>query len=262
MRRWTGWVDALLPVGLGLAGLVRFEAGTWFAALGVAWGSLLALVLGGAAVTTWFAERASVRIQGARRKPAPMAQEAFETARAMFVAACFAAWPLCLHLTGQPTGMVWGLAAAGHSAPVVVGWTLLGIVAMDAWLYWKHRILHLRVLFDFHKAHHAFRDPTPLAGFAVAPVEAVLTFWPILLLCLPWAVHWAPLYIATVSGFVVLNFYLHCGVEVPVLERACKALWLNSSVHHNVHHAKVNVHFGEASFLWDRLCGTEQESKV
>lgn len=257
MRRWTWWVDTLLPVVLALAGLVRFEPLPWFQALGLVFGILIVLVLGSAAIATWFAERAARRIQGPRRKPPPMAQEAFETTRAMFIAACLAAWPLNLHWSGQPTGMVWDLTAAGHSAPLILGGTWVGVVVMDAWLYWKHRILHSHVLFDFHRAHHAFRDPTPFAGFAVAPVEALLTFWPILLLCLPWAVHWAPVYRALVLGFVWLNLYLHCGVEVGALERLCKALRLNSSAHHNVHHARVNVHFGEASFVWDRLCGTE-----
>ena len=74
--------------------------------------------------------------------------------------------------------------------------------------------------------------------------------------------HWGPLYITLVSGFILLNFYLHCGVQVPLLERACKLAFLNSSAHHNVHHAKVGVHFGEASFLWDRLCDTEQKPTV
>ena len=61
-------------------------------------------------------------------------------------------------------------------------------------------------------------------------------------------------------GFVGLNLYLHCGVEVPALERLCRASLLNSSAHHNVHHARVGVHFGEASFVWDHLCGTEQDA--
>lgn len=261
MRRWTWWVEVSLPVGLAVVGLLRFEPWPWFAAIGLVFFGLATFVLGSAAVATWMADRALHRLQGPRRKPPPIAHEAFETARAMFVAACLAAWPLNLHWLGQPTGMVWDLGAAGHSVPVVLGGTLAGVVAMDAWLYWKHRILHTRALFDFHRAHHAFRDPTPFAGFAVAPVEALLTFWPILLLCLPWAVHWAPVYVGLVVGFVLLNLYLHCGVEVPALERLCKALALNSSVHHNVHHAKVNLHFGEASFLWDRLCGTEQPAE-
>jgi sterol desaturase/sphingolipid hydroxylase (fatty acid hydroxylase superfamily) len=259
-RRWTWWVDAALPVGLAGAGLMWFDPQVWALAVGGLFVGLAGSVLGGAAVVTWLAERVSARLQGPRRGPPPVAQEAFETARAMFIAACLGAWPICLHLAGEPIGLVWALPAG--EAPAVLLGTGLGVVAMDAWLYWKHRLLHSRALFGFHKAHHAFRDPTAFAAFAVAPVEALLTFWPILLLCFPWAVHWAPVYVGLVVGFVLLNFYLHCGVEVPALERACRALRLNSSVHHNVHHAKVGVHFGEASFVWDRLCGTEDKAAV
>jgi lathosterol oxidase len=136
---------------------------------------------------------------------------------------------------------------------------LLGVVAMDAWLYWKHRLLHTRLLFPFHKAHHHFRDPTPFAGFAVAPVESLLTFWPILLLCVPGAVHWAPMYFALVVGFVVLNLYLHSGVTYRFVEATLPRLFLNTSAFHNVHHSHANANFGEAMVLWDRICKTRLE---
>ena len=164
-RSWTWWVDLLLPFALAGAGLLVFPAGIWLPAVALVAIGLFVAVLGGAAVVTFIAERATVRLQGPRRKRPPYLNEAFETARAMFVAACLAGWPLSLHWTGHPTGMVWDLSAAGLSPWLVVGGTLVGVVAMDAWLYWKHRILHSKLLFGFHKAHHTYRDPTAFAGF-------------------------------------------------------------------------------------------------
>jgi lathosterol oxidase len=129
-------------------------------------------------------------------------------------------------------------------------------VLVDAMTYWKHRLLHTRLFFPFHKHHHLFRDPTPFAGFAVGPVETLLTFWPLLLVCFPVAKHFAPLYFTAIISFVLLNLYLHCGVTFIWLEKVLPRIGLNSSAWHNVHHSDVNANFGEVSFYWDKFCKT------
>jgi lathosterol oxidase len=136
--------------------------------------------------------------------------------------------------------------------------TLVAVIALDAWLYWKHRLLHTPALFGFHRAHHVYRDPTAFSGFAVGPVEAVLTFWPLVFLAVPQAPHYAPVYFALVAGFILLNFYLHCGVASRLLEATLPRLSINSSAFHNRHHANAEVNFGEALTLWDRLLGTRE----
>jgi lathosterol oxidase len=250
-------IDAVVPVLLTAAGFLHPESpGTWFSSLAFSFAVLALPVLAGAGLVTLLSRHFGQRIQGPRLKPAPIAREAFETARAMYVAACLMAWPLTQWRLGHSTGLVWSLDERGVSVAQVVLQSFLGVMVIDAWLYWKHRLLHTRALFGFHKAHHAFRDPTAFASFAVAPVEALLTFWPILFLCLPQAVHWAPLYFALVVGFVNLNFYLHCGVTLSWVEKTLPRIFLNTSAFHNVHHARANTHFGEALYLWDVLCGT------
>lgn len=205
--------------------------------------------------------RRGARIQGERRRPPKLRQEIFETSRAMLVVACMAAWPVTQHRLGLPTGLTWSIDQSG-------GWALtilqmyLGIVAIDAWTYWKHRMLHTRLMFGFHRQHHAFRDPTPFAGFAIGPLEAVLTFWPLLFLLWPKAVHFAPLYFTAIGSFVVLNLYLHCGVTFRWAEWLLPRLLLNSSAWHNVHHADATANFGEVSFIWDRLLGTSREAQA
>lgn len=49
------------------------------------------------------------------------------------------------------------------------------VLGADMWTYWKHRSLHSRILWVFHKSHHAYHDPTCFAGFALHPVEGLLT---------------------------------------------------------------------------------------
>lgn len=180
-----------------------------------------------------------------------------QSATGLSVGGIMAAWPLTLWWAGVPTGFTWSLEeASGGSLLLVLAQFLLGIVLVDAWTYWKHRLLHLKPLFAFHSAHHGYRDPTPHAAFAIGPVEALLTFWPLWIACIPAAKHFLPVYAGVVVGFVVLNLYLHAGVTFPWAERLIPKLGLNSSAWHNIHHQRVDANFGEVSFVWDRLMGT------
>ncbi len=212
-----------------------------------------------AAITYRFSEQYGSRIQGQRKKLPPIAQEAFGSIRAMFVVSCMAAWPVGLYRIGMPTGLVWTVQEMGLSWWMVVLEMYLGIIAVDAMTYWKHRLLHTRAFFPFHKHHHSFRDPTPFAGFAVGPLETLLTFWPLLLICFPPAKHFAPLYFSAIVGFVFLNLYLHCGVTFNWLEKLLPRIGLNSSAWHNIHHSDVNANFGEVSSIWDKVCKTSRQ---
>jgi len=151
-------------------------------------------------------------------------------------------------------------ALGGFSDPIVL--FIASLFVLDAWLYWKHRLLHTRFFFRFHREHHTFRDPTAFAGFAVGPVESLLTFWPIVLMAIPEAIHYGPLYLSLVIGFVLLNLYLHCGVTVRAFEAVLPPLLFNTSAFHNRHHANAEVNFGEAFTIWDRLCKTRAEDRA
>jgi lathosterol oxidase len=249
-------IDSAVPPVLLAAGLLSADPLLWYSSFGILWGILLLLVVGGAALSNQGTKLAKQRIQGPRRKPAPVWREAFESGRAMFVMATLAAWPMAQWRAGHPTGMVLDLEAHGIVWWHVVVQTVVGVFAVDGWLYLKHRLLHTRALFGFHRQHHAFRDPTALAGFGVGPVESVMTFWPVLILCIPEATHWAPLYFGLVLGFVVLNFYLHCGVTLSWVEAVLPRLMLNTSAFHNIHHSHANANFGEPMFLWDLVFKT------
>jgi lathosterol oxidase len=250
--------DLGVLVGLSAAGLACPQGAlVFYRSLLVGFAGIAGSVLTGAFLVTWLGERAAHRLQGPRRRPAFVLRGARDTALAAWVAACLLAWPLSRMHAGEPTGLVWSLADAGGGARVALQ-TAAAVLALDAWLYWKHRLLHTRWLFAFHRAHHVYRDPNALAGFAVGPVESLLTFWPVVLVALPQAIHWAPLYFALVGGFILLNFYLHAGVASRVLEATLPRLYVNTSAFHNRHHANAEVNFGEALTLWDHLCGTRE----
>jgi len=193
-------------------------------------------------------------------KPAKRLAEYAESMRAMAVFAGFAAWPRLLFVQHRPTALHFSLAAAQPEAPtslaLYVGKLLLVTLLVDAYMYFKHRALHLPSLFRFHKQHHAFVSPTPFAAFAVAPVEAALTFAPVLALCLPEAPVWAHAYGVWTACFVLLNLYLHSGVSVSVFE-GLRSVGLNSAEFHDRHHESGgSVNFGELCFIWDYFLGT------
>lgn len=252
------FIDIGVLIVLPALGLLHAQPGVWFTNFAVLFAILAGSVLGSAWVVTNWAEKRAKRIQGPRRKPPMIAQEAFITAQAMWVMAALANWPLTAYRLGEPTGFTWTLEGTGWSPLGITLVTLLGVVAVDAWTYWKHRALHTDWLFGFHRDHHRFRDPSAFAGFAVGPFEALWTFCPVLAVWHPQATTWGPLYFALVGGFVLLNFYLHCGVEVRLFERLIPKLGVNTSAYHNVHHSHVNANFGEVAWVWDRICKTRK----
>jgi lathosterol oxidase len=251
------WIDRAVLAALSLAGLLHPESPrVWFGCLALGFAGIALPVLAGAGLVAWASTRAPVRLQGPRRLPSLILRGVRDTAGAAWIAACLLAWPLTRLALHHPIGLVWSLDQAGGSAARLALQTGAGLLAMDAWLYWKHRLLHTRLLWGFHRAHHVYKDPTALASFAVGPVESLLTFWPILLLSIPQATHWAPLYFALIGGFIALNFYLHCGVALRALEATLPRIYVNTSAFHNLHHADARVNFGEALTVWDRLCRT------
>lgn len=252
------WVERGVLVTLVLAGLLCPQGpALYYGALVVAFLGIAGVVLAGAGLTTWISERSGDRLQGPRRLPRFALRAARDTAIAAFVASCLLAWPLARIWGGEPHGLVWTLEEAGGFWTVLLG-NLAAVVALDAWLYWKHRLLHLKWMFPFHRAHHGYRDPTSFSSFAVGPVESVLTFWPIVLLAFPATPHYAPVYFGLVGGFVTLNLYLHCGVASKLVEAVLPKIGLNTSAFHNRHHADAQVNFGEALVVWDHLMGTHE----
>jgi sterol desaturase/sphingolipid hydroxylase (fatty acid hydroxylase superfamily) len=148
-------------------------------------------------------------------------------------------------------------------------WWLVASVSLtllihDAYFYWIHRLMHLPKLYRrFHLLHHKSVNPSPWAAYAFHPAESVLEVGIIPLLLFTVPLH--PLsFWAFVTLMLVFNIYGHLGYELFSKKTYTHPIgrWLNSSVHHNLHHEKFQGNYGLYFTIWDRLCGTLREDSV
>jgi lathosterol oxidase len=175
------------------------------------------------------------KMQPAGRATPPLLTEALDSIRAMWVFAGLAAWPMMMYIDGQEMGLVFTLAEAmpgwplAHALPLYVLQLVALTLVVDAYSHLKHKSMHSGVLWEFHKTHHTYRDPSPFAAFAVHPVEAFLTFVPVLGMCRAELPVWAHAYGVWVAAWTLINLYLHSGYEIPALERALAPFFINTS---------------------------------
>lgn len=148
------------------------------------------------------------------------------------------------------------------------GWLLLSVpltlLLHDAYFYWAHRLMHHPRLYRrVHLLHHKSVNPSPWAAYAFHPLEAIMEagIVPILLVAMP--LH--PLaFWAFVTLMLAFNVYGHLGYELFPKKLYTHPLgrWINSSVHHNLHHEKFQGNYGLYFTIWDRLCGTLRPDSV
>jgi Delta7-sterol 5-desaturase len=133
------------------------------------------------------------------------------------------------------------------------------IVAHDAYFYWTHRLMHLPRLYPyFHRTHHRSVTPTPFAAYAFDIPEALLmsAFTPLWLLFVP--MHGLGLFLF-MAFMIVRNVMGHAGVELMPRALADSSWfgWINTTTHHDLHHASFHHNYGLYFTWWDRLMGTE-----
>eukprot|EP00043_Microstomoeca_roanoka_P029330 m.21503 g.21503 ORF g.21503 m.21503 type:complete len:301 (+) comp9126_c0_seq1:422-1324(+) len=283
-QRQSWWLGHIVPAALALAGLVHPDRSMFYSSLWLSFFWISVVNLGVSTLIHVFLQFSSFRKlqaearqkqlehlqQRQQQSPSPaqspqlpslMDTKAaiFEATRAAFTAACLVAWPVSQMRLGQETAFASTLEEAspfGVPALYVVK-IIVGVLAADAYNYWKHRLLHHPSVWAIHRTHHQFKDPNTFAGFAIHPIEALLTFFPVLFVCQTFLKLWWSWHVPVIALFTALNFYLHCGFEITVLEKFLNPLLINTSTFHNVHHEKTTRHFGEMMTLWDRLCGTD-----
>ncbi len=151
-----------------------------------------------------------------------------------------------------------------YFVPDAYGWwylpvSLLALILIhDTYFYWLHRWMHHPRLFRMlHKVHHQSYNPTPWAALSFHPLEAILeiAIIPVVICVMP--VHpvvlllfatWSLLF--NVLGHLGYELFPKGFVEHPI------GKWINTSTHHNLHHARSRCNFGLYFNWWDRWMGT------
>lgn len=116
-----------------------------------------------------------------------------------------------------------------------------------------------KVLWNIHKKHHLFPNPTPFSVLSDHPLDMFIKSSPMLWLPLMFPV-WD---FTLLAWFGFVNFlygaYLHSGFEFPFLP-ARDSQYLISSWHHNIHHTlHIGKNFGFFTRFMDIIFGTKYD---
>ena len=141
---------------------------------------------------------------------------------------------------------------------------LLTLFLHDTYFYWMHRFMHHpRVYKRVHLVHHKSVNPSPWTSYSFHVYESFLEalIAPIIFCLVP--LHPLALILYTTISFG-FNVYGHLGYEI--MPRWFRHSYLfevmNTSTHHNIHHAKFKGNYGLYFRVWDRLMGTEYPDYV
>jgi len=135
------------------------------------------------------------------------------------------------------------------------------ILIHDTYFYWMHRAIHHKKIYKrVHLVHHKSTNPSPWAAYAFHPIEAILEA-----AILPILAFVMPLHISAFGIFflfsIMYNVYGHSGFELYPrnFHKHWIGKYINTSVHHNLHHKEFNNSYGLYFTFWDRAMGTMAE---
>lgn len=141
---------------------------------------------------------------------------------------------------------------------------VLSLIVHDTYFYWMHRIMHHKALFKiFHLVHHKSVTPSPWTSYSFHFLEAIVEGSILFVLVLIMPMHAVTVGLFTVSAFII-NVYGHLGYETMPLwfRRSVLFEFVNTSLHHNLHHSKFKGNYGLYFRVWDRVMGTEHPDYV
>lgn len=153
----------------------------------------------------------------------------------------------------------------------ILTWAALDLIH-DTWFYWAHRLLHWRPLYKHvHYIHHESRTPNAFTGYSFHWFEAVLVFLNEVSVVFLFPIH-TELHRVYHMFTTLIHIGGHVGYEVapyiPSLEQCMVAAfsgktpckYLNTVLHHDMHHRFPSRHFSLYFTHWDQAMGTMHES--
>ncbi|AFM14410.1 sterol desaturase family protein [Turneriella parva] len=128
----------------------------------------------------------------------------------------------------------------------------------ETWFYWMHRLVHRKRLYKhIHLVHHKSINPTPLAAYNFHAIEAFLEgIYLVIFTCLVPTQFWVLM--GHTFYAMIMNIWWHLGYEFFPAAWASHPIlrWINTSTHHNMHHAKFDGNYSLYFNFWDRIMGT------
>lgn len=136
---------------------------------------------------------------------------------------------------------------------------LVYIVVADFGVYWAHRLLHSRRLWDAHAWHHSPSYLYFLSGTRAAPLHIVVLIAPYTLayVLLPYP-EFESVALAHAAFGVANQHYIHSNLRFPFARRL-EYVFVTPRMHF-VHHSRMRArsdsNYGSIFSIWDRLFGT------
>ncbi|REG84825.1 sterol desaturase family protein [Marinomonas pollencensis] len=137
------------------------------------------------------------------------------------------------------------------------GQILLGIVALDALIYWQHRLFHrIPLLWRLHQVHHSDQALDVSSALRFHPIEILLSLCikAIAILALGIPVE------AVLAFDILLNacaMFNHTNVRLPQYAESAIKLFIVTPdmhrIHHSVRFSETNSNYGFCLSLWDRI---------
>jgi len=149
----------------------------------------------------------------------------------------------------------WGITRLDGGVPVI-----LGLLVLDLYKYWEHRLLHeVRPLWRLHATHHSDVDIDFTTGLRHHPGEVLVNG-----LVMPAVVLAAGIPLSAVILYSIFasvtSIYTHANVAWPHrLERALRSVFVTRDlhlIHHSADAVETDSNYGQVLIVWDRLFGS------
>lgn len=153
-----------------------------------------------------------------------------------------------------------GVGLLNHATVPSAAGFLGGLLALDLWSYWQHRLYHrFPLLWRFHRMHHSDPEMDVSTALRFHPGELLLSAALRLALIPPLGLSLAA--VVAYSALVVATTQFH-HANIRLGRAADRALrwWIVSPQMHQVHHSRrreeTNSNYATVLSVWDRLFGS------
>jgi len=170
----------------------------------------------------------------------------------------FGAISLLILMLAGPSHVFFYQPLDAYGWPYLLASFFIMMLIQDTYFYWTHRLMHHRWLFRLlHHTHHRSTNPDPWSTYSINPLEAVVDSGGTVLIFVLLPKHLL-VYLLFLWFNTAYAVYGHLGYEILPggLARHALGRWINTSVAHNTHHARVRYNFGWYFLFWDRLMHT------